>query len=61
MLVRGDEIRAAQIITLATLALWLAVGYVPPLQRYVSLVRAALLAAYLVGSAAFVAFVYFRP
>jgi hypothetical protein len=56
----SEEIRAAQIVTLSTLALWLGIGYVQPLRPYANRVRAVLLAAYLIGSAAFVAYVVLR-
>ena len=47
--VSPDEMRAAQILTGAVLALWLAIGYVPALRRYAVAARLALLVVYLVG------------
>ena len=56
-----EEIRAAQIITLSTFALWMGIGYVPPLRPHANLLRAILLACYLIGCTAFVLYVYMRP
>jgi uncharacterized membrane protein len=52
------EIRAAQVFTGATFALWLIVGYVPAVRRYANIIRAFLLGLYLVGCAAFLAYAY---
>lgn len=54
--VTDQEIRAAQVFTGATFALWLAVGYVPAIRRHANIVRGFLLGLYLVGCAAFVAY-----
>lgn len=51
-----QEIRAAQVFTGATFALWLAVGYVPAVRRHAPAIRAVLLAVYLAGFVGFVAF-----
>ncbi len=58
--VSGEEIRAAQVITLSTFALWMAIGYVPGMRHRANLIRGALLMAYLAGSVAFVAYVFLR-
>jgi hypothetical protein len=55
--VSAEDMRAAQTITLATLALWIGVGVVPPLQPHARRIRIAVLAAYLLGSAGFVLYV----
>ncbi len=41
--VSDEEIRAAQVFTGATFALWLVVGYAPAIRRYADIVRAFLL------------------
>jgi uncharacterized membrane protein len=56
--VSDEEIRAAQIFTGATFALWLVIGYVPAIRRYANIVRAFLLGFYLFGCVAFVAYIY---
>jgi hypothetical protein len=52
--VSPDDIRAAQVITLATLALWFGVSVVPPLQPHARAIRAIVLTLYLLGAAGFV-------
>lgn len=56
--VSDEEIRAAQVFTGSTFALWLVIGYVPAVRRYANTIRAFLLGVYLAGCAAFVAYVY---
>lgn len=56
--VTAQEMRAAQVFTGATLALWLAIGYVPAIRRHANIVRSFLLGLYFVGCAAFVAYTY---
>ena len=53
----ADELRAAQIITGVTMALFLTVGLVPGLGPYAGKIRAGVLAAYLLGCVAFVGYV----
>jgi hypothetical protein len=55
--VSAEDMRSAQIITLATLALWIGVGVVPPLRPHARGIRIATLALYLVGCAGFVVYV----
>lgn len=56
--VPDQEIRAAQVFTGATFALWLLLGYVPGVRRHARTVRAVLLGVYLVGCAGFFAYLY---
>ena len=55
--VSAEDMRAAQTITFATLALWIGVGVVPPLRPHARRIRAVVLALYLLGSAGFVLYV----
>jgi hypothetical protein len=55
-----EEIRAAQMLTAATMAAWLACGVVPAIRPHAAKFRAGLLAAYLAGCAAFVGYVLLR-
>lgn len=55
--VSDQEIRAAQVFTGATFALWLAVGYVPAVSRHASAIRAVLLVVYLAGFVGFIGYV----
>jgi hypothetical protein len=52
-----EEMRAAQILTGATMAVWLACGVVPGVRPYATKLRAGLLAAYLLCCFGFIAFV----
>jgi len=52
--VSGEAMRAAQIVTGATMALWIGVGLVPGLRLHVSAIRRAVLALYLLAFAGFV-------
>jgi hypothetical protein len=59
--VSPEMMRSGQMLTGAVLALWLGVGYVPALRPYAGRIRLAVLAAYLVGAIALVAYaVYSR-
>ena len=58
--VTPEELRAAQVFTFGTLALWLLLGFVPPLRRYARSAQACLLIVFLAGCAAFLAYVFFR-
>lgn len=60
-LVSPGEMRAGQVIVLCGFALWLGIGYVPGLARHANMLRALLLAAYLIGAISFVAYVFIRP
>ena len=51
--VTAEEMHAAQIITGATMALWIGVGLVPGLKPYAGAIRGAGLAAYLATIAGF--------
>ena len=56
----SDEIRAAQMLTAATMAAWLAAGIVPGLNRHARLIRIVVLAVYLAGAAGFTVWVLLR-
>jgi hypothetical protein len=58
--VTEETMRAAQILTGATMAAWLACGIIPGVRPYVTKFRAGLLVAYLSCCAGFVAFVLLR-
>ncbi|HUN39593.1 MAG TPA: hypothetical protein VMU81_04830 [Acetobacteraceae bacterium] len=58
--VSPDEIRAAQMLTGGTMALFLMAGLVPGLRPYAGKIRAGVLAAYLLGCAAFVGYVLIK-
>jgi hypothetical protein len=55
--VTAEEMRAAQMLTGATMAAWLACGVIPSIRPHATNLRAALLAACLLGCAGFVAYV----
>jgi hypothetical protein len=55
-----EEVRAAQILTGATMAAWLACGVIPGVQPYTAQIRIVLLVAYLLCVTAFVAYVLLR-
>jgi hypothetical protein len=55
-LVSAEEMRAAQILSGATMAAWLACGAIPGIRPHATKIRAALLTAYLLGCAAFIAY-----
>jgi hypothetical protein len=52
--------RAAQILTGATMAAWLACGVIPGVQPYATKLRTTLLGAYLLCCVGFIAFVLLR-
>jgi hypothetical protein len=58
--VTDDQMRVAQILSGATMALWLAVGFVPGVRRHAQKIRAVALAAYLLGGAVFMTYVLTR-
>ncbi len=58
--VSGNQMRAAQIITGAAMALFVGISVVPGLRRHAATIRLVLLAAYLVTCVAFVAWVLLR-
>ena len=58
--VTSEDMRAAQLLTGATMAAWLTCGVVPAARPYATKLRAGLLAAYLLGCAAFVVYVLLR-
>ncbi len=60
MTVSGDELRAAQVLTGAAMAVWLMVGLAPGLRRHAGPIRAAVLAAYLIGCGAFLVWLTVR-
>jgi hypothetical protein len=55
--VSGEQMRTARIVTGATMAAFIAVSLAPPLRPYARRIRLALVAAYLLGCAGFVAYV----
>lgn len=59
-LVTAEQMRAAQILAGATMAAWLACGWIPGARPYAMRIRAWLLAAYLLGCAAFIAHALLR-
>jgi hypothetical protein len=56
----ADELRAAQILTGAAMALFLMVGLIPGLGPYAGKLRAGVLAAYLLGCVAFMGYVLLK-
>lgn len=58
--VSGEEMRAAQIVTGATMVLWLTIGYVPGLKTHATRIRGALLVFYLLAGAAVFAHMLLR-
>jgi len=58
--VSAGEMQAAQILTGSAMALFLLVGLVPGLGRYAARIRAGVLAAYLLGCAAFIGYVLIK-
>ena len=60
MTVSGDEVRAAQILTGAAMAIWLLVGVAPGLRRHGRAIRTFVLAAYLIGCLALVVWLALR-
>lgn len=59
--VTADDMHAAQILTGATMALWMLAGLAPGLRAYATRLRIAILSIYLLGCAAFASyFLLFR-
>ena len=58
--VSGEQMRAARIVTGATIAAFIAVSLAPPLRRYARRIRLALIVAYLLGCAGFVGYALLR-
>lgn len=54
----ADEMRAAQILTGATMALWILVGLMPSLKKHATPIRVALLSLYLLCCAAVVIYTF---
>jgi hypothetical protein len=59
-LATDEEVRAAQILTGATLAAWLACGVIPGVQPYATKIRTVLLAAYLLACLGFIVYLSAR-
>ncbi|HVC62929.1 MAG TPA: hypothetical protein VND19_21510 [Acetobacteraceae bacterium] len=55
-----EEAHAAQILTGATMAAWLACGWIPAIRPYATKIRVAILGAYLLGCIAYVGYVMLR-
>lgn len=58
--VTTGEFRAAQILTGATMAAWLASGWMPALQPYATKIRVVVLTAYLLCCAGFIVYLVAR-
>jgi len=58
--VSAEDMRAAQIITGAAMALWLGIRFVPGLQRHAGRAQGTLLVLYLIGCAAIFAHAMLR-
>jgi hypothetical protein len=58
--VSGEQMRTARVVTGATMAAFIVVGLAPPLRPYARTIRLALVVAYLLGCAGFVAYVLLR-
>ena len=56
-----EEMHAAQILTGLAMALFISIGLVPGVARYAGKIRVVVLAIYLLGCAALVAYVLLRP
>ncbi len=60
MIVSDEDIRSAQMITGATFALFLMVGFVPGLQDYAARIRLAITVAYFAAAAGFMVYLMAR-
>ena len=60
MHVSGEEVRAAQTLTSATLASFVLVGFVPGLRPYAGRIRTAIAIAYLIAVVAFMLYLLVR-
>jgi hypothetical protein len=58
--VTAGDMQAAQILTGATIAAWLACGVIPGVRPYATKIRAGVLTAYLLGCVGYAAYVLFR-
>ncbi len=55
-----EEVRAAQILSGAAMAAWLACGWIPVVRPYATKIRTVLLAAYLLCCVAFIGYLLVR-
>jgi hypothetical protein len=60
MHVSGEEVRAAQMLTTATLASFFVVGFVPGLRAYAGRIRTAIAIGYLVAVVVFIVYLLVR-
>jgi hypothetical protein len=60
MTVSGEDMRAAQMLTGVTFAMFLMVGVVPGLRAYAVRIRLAIVAAYFIAAAGFVIYLFAR-
>ncbi|MBV9248327.1 MAG: hypothetical protein JO227_03640 [Acetobacteraceae bacterium] len=58
--VTPEEIRAAQVLTASALAAWLGAGIVPAFRPYATVIRAVVLAVYLLACVGFTVWVLVR-
>jgi hypothetical protein len=58
--VSSEDVRAAQIVTGVTMALFIGAGLTPGLREYAGRIRVALLVLYLLASCGFIAYVLVR-
>ena len=58
--VTPDEMRNAQVLSLATFAFWIGVGVFPGLRPYAARIRIVVLVLYLIGCASFIGYVLVR-
>lgn len=54
--VSADTMRAAQLITGVTMAIWIGIGVFPPLRPHAHMLRHAVLLLYLVGCLGFIVY-----
>jgi len=60
MTVSGEDMRAAQMLTGTTFALFLMVGYVPGLRPYAGRIRLAIVVAYFAAAGSFMVYLMVR-
>ena len=60
MIVSGEDVRAAQMLTGTTFALFLMVGFVPGLRPYAGRIRLVVAVAYVAAAAGFMVFLMVR-
>jgi hypothetical protein len=58
--VSNEEMEAAQVVTGATMAAFITVGFVPGLRRHVAVIRGALVVLYLLACGVFVGYAMLR-